>query len=93
MPEPFEWDEDKSKACRETRGFDFSVVEGFDFGEALIVEDTRRDYGERRFRAFGHIGNDAFSVVFTPRGDRIRIISVRRAHARELKRYGIAKKG
>jgi len=42
----------------------------------------RKDYGERRFIALGKIG-DAFNVlVFTPRGEKVWLISLRKANAR-----------
>ncbi|MEM7462595.1 MAG: BrnT family toxin [Pseudomonadota bacterium] len=88
MTGSFEWDEEKSRQCKQERGFGFEIVEYFDFAQAMIVEDDRQDYGERRFRAFGHIEGAAFSIVFTPRGHRLRIISIRRAHEKEMKRYG-----
>ncbi|MGI9401593.1 MAG: BrnT family toxin [Rhizobiaceae bacterium] len=88
----FEWDEEKSRQCKRDRGFGFEIVEYFDFAEAMIVEDNRQDYGEQRFRAFGYIDEAAFSIVFTPRGGKLRIISVRRAHEKEMKRHGKSQK-
>ncbi|MCG8491888.1 MAG: BrnT family toxin [Sneathiellales bacterium] len=85
----FEWDEEKSQQCLVERGFDFSIIAGFDFQTALIAEDTRKDYGERRFRAFGFIGKDLFAVAFTPRGQHLRVISIRRMHRKEGVRYGL----
>jgi len=58
-----------------------------DWQQAVIVEDTRKDYGERRFRAFGMIGERLFAVVFTPRADVMHIISFRKANKREVKQY------
>lgn len=84
----FEWDEEKSRQCLEERGFDFSIVEVFDFAEATIREDDRRDCGERRFLAIGLIGGKALVTAFTPRPPKLRIISVRRANPKERKRYG-----
>ena len=34
---------------------------------ALIVEDTRRDYDEKRYQALGMIGENLHMLVFTPR--------------------------
>lgn len=84
----FEWDENKSRKCLDERGFDFSIVYDFDFTTAVIVEDTRFDYGETRYRAFNLIGDIAYSVVFTVRASGVRIISIRKAHKKELKRHG-----
>ena len=84
-----EWDEEKSERNRRLRGFGFELAEAFDFAGAWIVEDRRRDYGERRFRAVGRIDGLPYMVVFTPRDERIRIISMRRMHEKEARRYGI----
>ncbi|MHB9017553.1 MAG: BrnT family toxin [Burkholderiales bacterium] len=35
------------------RGLPFTLVEQLDWSSALIVEDTRKNYGERRYRALG----------------------------------------
>ncbi|RMB11948.1 BrnT family toxin [Eilatimonas milleporae] len=85
----FEWDETKSLECSGRRGFSFDIVHEFDWETAVIAEDTRQDYGERRFRAFGMVDGAYFCVAFTPRAGRLRIISVRRMHGKEAKRYGL----
>ena len=70
------------------RGLPFKMVADLDWNEALIIEDTRNNYGERRFRAFGYINDRLFAVVFTPRGDAMHVISFRKANPREVNRYG-----
>lgn len=57
----------------------------FDWDGALVVTDDRRDYGEPRLRALGLIDGRLHAVVVTPRGDALRIISLRKANKRELK--------
>ena len=84
-----EWDENKSRWNREMRGFGFEIVDEFDWGAAIIEEDFRKDYGERRFRAFGWAGDLRLVVAFTLRNGDIRIISVRRMHTKEATKYGI----
>ena len=81
---------DPAKNARniQERGLPFSMVENFDWQHAVIMEDTRQDYGERHFRAFGRIEDRLFAVVFTPRHDALHIISFRKANKREEKRYG-----
>ncbi|WP_420854625.1 BrnT family toxin [Sneathiella marina] len=81
----FEWDEKKSQQNKAVRGFDFSIVEQFDFDTALTILDNRKDYGEIRFRSTGRIEGKLFSVTWTARGKNIRIISVRRAHKKECR--------
>ncbi|WP_347258541.1 BrnT family toxin [Methylocaldum sp.] len=34
------------------RGLSFECVRNLDWVHAVVLEDTRRDYGERRFRVF-----------------------------------------
>lgn len=70
------------------RGLPFSMVSDMDWNHAVILEDNRRDYGERRFRAFGVIDGRMYAVVFTPRGEDLHIISFRKANRREVKSYG-----
>ena len=53
----------------------------------LAVPDTRREYGELRMIGYAPIGARIFCVVFVDRGDVRRIISLRKANDREVKRY------
>ena len=53
----------------------------------LAVPDTRRNYGEKRMVGYAPIGQRVFCVVYTDRGRERRIISLREANAREVKRY------
>ena len=65
----------------------FDQAEHFDWETALVVEDDRFDYGERRFVAIGLIDDRAHVMVFTRRGSRVRLISLRKANRRESRRY------
>jgi uncharacterized DUF497 family protein len=58
-----------------------------DWANAYIVEDQRNDYGERRFRVLGRINGRLHAAVFTPRVDKIHVISLRKANSREVKIY------
>lgn len=56
----------------------------------LTIEDTRRDYGEARWITVGahpQLPNLILHVTYTWRGERPRMISVRRANSRERKRH------
>lgn len=53
----------------------------------LTRHDLRRDYGELRLRVFGRIDHRLHVAVITRRDERIRIISLRRANARERRLY------
>lgn len=69
------------------RGLPFSLVEGLDWLSALSEEDVRRDYGERRFRVLGFIDERLYAMVFTPRADKVHVISLRKANQREVRLY------
>ncbi len=49
----FEWDEAKSEANLEARGFDFAYAALIFDGPTLEMDDDRVDYGERRVQAIG----------------------------------------
>lgn len=81
------FDPSKNEVNIEERGLPFSMVENFDWSSSFIVEDVRKDYGERRFQALGFIDDLLYMVVFTPRNDAVHVISFRRANNRERKKY------
>jgi Uncharacterized protein conserved in bacteria len=87
----YEWDNAKDAANRLKHGVGFDRAEAFDWPNAVIEEDERYEYGERRFRAFGYIDDRPYCVVFSPRGKTIRIISMRPMHLKEARRYGLDK--
>jgi uncharacterized protein len=79
----FEWDEAKHAKTLRDRGIGFDDGARIFAGPVLIWKDARPEYGEDRFRAIGETNGDILHVVFTWRGDVLRIISVRRANRRE----------
>ena len=60
-------------------------------GRRRCVADTRRDYGEARMVALRYIGLRIMALVFVDRPPEKpterRIISLRKANSREVKRY------
>lgn len=70
------------------RQLPFDFVAELEWSSAVVVEDVRKDYGERRFRVFGYIEDRLYAVVFTPREGAVHVISFRKANSREVKRYG-----
>lgn len=87
----YEWDESKRRLNLLKHGVAFAGVEGFDWGTVLIRPDTRREYGEPRYVAFGVMNGRLHALIFTPRGGRIRIIGLRKANGREERMYDEAK--
>jgi len=81
------FDSAKSEKNLLARGISFELAAGFEWNSALLVEDLRKDYGERRFQALGLIGNRLHLMVFTPRANKAHVISLRKANKREVKRY------
>ena len=82
-----EYDPAKRKKTVQERGLDFDRCGEFFKGPILEREDTRIDYGESRFIAFGLLDDRMVVVVWTARGDKRRIISMRKANEREQKRF------
>ena len=82
-----EYDPNKNQRNITKRKLSFDLVEQFELDTALIWEDDRYDYDEIRYCALGYIENGIFHLAFTYRGDTIRVISLRKANKREVKRY------
>jgi len=83
----FEWNEQKRLGNIEKHGVDFiDVVRVFE-GRVKIIEETGRDYGEPRYGVFGEFNGVVFYLVYTPRGEKFRIITARRAGRREREEY------
>jgi len=85
----YEWDEGKYDANRLKHGIRFELIYEFDWSTSVERPDRRYDYGEDRFIAYGRIEVRGYAVVYVRRGDRLRIISIRPAHEKEMRRYGI----
>ena len=69
------------------RGLSLDLAEQLDWATALIWEDKRKDYEERRYCVLGFIEDRLHSVVFTPRDGKPRVVSLRKPNNPELKRY------
>jgi uncharacterized DUF497 family protein len=80
---------DPAKSLRNEveRGLPFTLALDLEWATAWIKEDLRRDYGERRFQLLGHIHGRLHAMVFTQRNDKVHVISLRKANAREVKHY------
>ena len=84
-----EWDDAKSEENRLIRGFGFEIAYEFDWANAVFRQADRRDYGERRYIAFGWARQRRLAIVYTNRPSGLRIISVRCMHDKEARKYGI----
>jgi uncharacterized DUF497 family protein len=78
---------DEAKEAINVAKHSISLARISDFVEVAVMVDDRFDYGETRYRAWGHIDGGAYYLAFTFRDGEMRPISLRRAHAKEMKRY------
>ena len=69
------------------RGLDFDDAEQVFSSNHLTVPDDRKEYGELRYITIGHLGSRMVVIVWTPRSDSRRIVSMRKANDREQKIY------
>jgi len=69
------------------RQLSFERVRGFDFDNAVVTQDVRKDYPEARFVALGMLDARVHVLCFTPIAGGVRVISFRKANPREVKRY------
>jgi uncharacterized protein len=82
----FEWDDEKA-----ARNFDKHLVT-FEQARAAFYDPNGIDEGdpdpdEERFSRLCRLGQEVFVIVYTERGDRIRIISARPATKHEQRTY------
>lgn len=81
-----EFDPDKDSVNINKHGI--SLSRAADMSITNVLEDARYAYGETRYRAWGTIDGVAYCLAFTMRGNKVRPISLRRAHKKEIARYG-----
>jgi uncharacterized protein len=82
----FEFDSAKSAANLEKHGIDFIGAQAL-WSDPDRLEIPARSLDEARTQIIGRIGDVVWSAFITTRGDRIRIISVRRARDEEKAGY------
>lgn len=80
----FEWDEAKRAANRAKHGVDFADIAEMDWDRAVKRVDPR--FAEPRFQAVGPIRGRLHLVGYTLRSGHIRIITMRKANDREIRR-------
>jgi uncharacterized protein len=83
---PFVYDERKSAANAKKHGIGFDQAQALWLDPDLLVVPARTD-DEPRSLAIGRIAGRCWAAVFTPRGESVRIISVRHARKKEVELY------
>jgi len=82
----FEFDPHKSVTNQEKHGIDFTEAQRL-WQDAMRVEIPARTTDEPRWLMIGQIDGKHWSAVVTYRGQRTRIISVRRSREEEVSIY------
>ncbi len=88
MNAKFQWDDVKAdRNCRK-HGVDFETASEV-FEDVFAVEelDPRIENGEYRYQLIGRGGGKLLTVIYTLRGEIVRIISARQSTRREHERY------
>jgi len=78
---------EKKRSKSKKHGIDFTRAIQIFKGDTVQIHDNRKDYGEKRFIAIGAVNVQVITVVYTWRGDTIRIISARKAGKDEKEKY------
>ncbi|MHB8850100.1 MAG: BrnT family toxin [Acidithiobacillus ferriphilus] len=84
------YDPTKDAANVAKHGVSLALAIELEWESAVVWPDVRREYGETRMAAIGYIGLRLYYVAFVDRADGRRIISLRKANQREVKRYAEA---
>ena len=82
-----EFDQDKWDKTLQERGLDFARASEVFAGIHFTGQDTRVEYAEDRFITVGWLDTRLIVLVWTPRGEVRRIISMRKANDREKTLY------
>jgi uncharacterized protein len=82
----FEFDPFKSATNKDKHGIDFVEAQAL-WSDGRRLELPARLTGEPRMYVVGRIGTKHWVAVWTQRGDKVRLISVRRARREEVADY------
>ncbi len=80
------YDQTKRDRTLRDRGLDFEDAATVFEGITVEVEDTRKDYGERRIICYGSLNGRLVVVGYTKRGASRHVFSMRKANDREQTR-------
>jgi uncharacterized DUF497 family protein len=86
----FIFDSAKDAVNAAKHGVSLALASEIEWNSALTWPDIRRVYDEARMCGIGYVGTRMYCVVYVDRGNQRRIISLRKANTREVKRYAEA---
>jgi uncharacterized protein len=82
-----QYDLSKRQNTLEQRGLDFEDITYVFDGFYLVRKDNRKEYGEIRYIMLGALNDKPVVCVWTPRGNAVRVISMRIADDEEREIY------
>jgi len=82
----FEYDENKSASNKEKHGIDFKEAKAL-WSDLNAIRSAVNYVEEPRYLLTAKCNEKLYTAVYTMRDTRIRMISVRRAHGKEVKEY------
>lgn len=82
----FEYDEEKSLANLDKHGIDFHEAQAL-WDDPDLLEFPAKSNNEPRFLVIGRIATKGWSAIITYRGEKVRLISVRRPRKKEVELY------
>ena len=86
----FEFDPQKSQSNKLKHGIDFEEAKAL-WNDPNAIEIELHNLDEKRSARIGKQfegSNELWTAIFTFRGEKVRLISVRRARVKEKQRYG-----
>lgn len=85
-----EFDDNKNIINIGKHGISLNDTKLIEWDTLWALQDSRYDYGEIRMIGYAYIGLRLHCIVYTDRNEIRRVISVRKANKREIKRYAKA---
>jgi uncharacterized protein len=82
-----EWDEAKNQHNIAKHGIDFADAHRIFASPMVVRSDDRHEYGEQRWIALGNLDGIIVVLVFTRRGNKTRMISIRKGNKHERQIY------
>jgi len=84
------FDPNKNKLNIEKHGISLADAQLLEWGTLWATEDLRGNYQETRIIGYAYIELRLMNVIYTDRGEIRRVISLRKANKREVKKYANA---
>ena len=83
----FSCDPNKSRANYFKHGIVLEFAQYLDWANEMVWQDVRQNYDEVRMRGLVPLEGKIYAVVYVLRAESTRMISLRKANNREIKKY------